>query len=151
MFQDDLKAGERLERYILNKIQQGQSPLLGDAFPDAYKIEGYFKEYDIYIPSIGLGIEVKQDKKSQHTGNYLIEIEFDGKPSALSTTKANYWVFHDGECEIWTTPSRIKQAIKGLPIREFIGNGDTKYKKAYLCPKEKIKNTAEYILYEIYG
>tara|TARA_Y100000310_G_C20001500_1_gene498729 strand:- start:20 stop:475 length:456 start_codon:yes stop_codon:yes gene_type:complete len=148
LFQDDLAAGEKLERYILRKIQIGDSPF-GEKFPQARKIEGYFKEYDLYIPEIGVRIEVKQDLKSHETGNYLIEIEYGGKPSALSTTKADYWVFHDGECEIWTTPWRIKQAIRGLPVREFTGKGDPKPKKAYLCPKERIKKTAEFV-YEIH-
>ena len=142
MFQDDLITGEQLERHILKKIQK--------SYPLAKKIEGYFKGYDIFIPEIGVRIEVKQDKKSQYTGNYVIEIEYGGKPSALSTTEADYWVFWDGECEIWTTPWRIKKAIAGLPVREFVGKGDPKPKKAYLCPKERIKKTAE-VVYEIHS
>ena len=142
MFQDDLIIGEELEFRILKKIQK--------RYPQARKIEGYFKGYDLFIPELQVRIEVKQDKKSQHTGNYLIEIEFDGKPSALSTTEADYWVIFDGECEIWTTPWRIREAIEGLPVREFIGKGDTKAKKAYLCPKERIKKTAEFV-YEIHS
>ena len=149
MFQDDLAAGERLERYILRKIQTGDSPF-GEKFPQAIKIEGYFKEYDLYIPEIGVRIEVKRDIKSHETGNYLIEIEYGGKPSALSTTTADYWIIHDGECEIWTTPWRIRQAVRGLPVREFTGRGDPKPKKAYLCPKERIKKTAEFV-YEIHS
>ena len=137
MFQDDLAIGEKLERRILRKIQK--------RYPRAKKIEGYFKGYDLFIPELQVRIEVKQDKKSQHTGNYVIETEFDGKPSALSTTEADYWVIYDGECEIWTTPWRIKEAVKGLPIREFIGKGDTRVKKAYLCPRERIKKTAEFV------
>ena len=141
-FKEDLEAGKKLEEHILKKVKR--------RYPDAYMIDGYFKDYDIYIPEIDLGVEVKRDEKSRHTGNYVIEIEFNGKPSALSTTKANYWVIYDGECEIWTTPSRIKKSIKGLPLREFIGKGDTKPKKAYLCPKQLIKNNAEAI-YEVFG
>ena len=142
MFQDDLIVGEQLELRILKKIQK--------RYPQAKKIEGYFKGYDLYVPEIGLRIEVKQDKKSQHTGNYVIEIEYDGKPSALSTTEADYWVIYDGPCEIWTTPWRIKKAVLGLPVREFTGKGDDKPKRAYLCPTEKIKKTAEYV-YEIHS
>lgn len=140
-FKKDLEAGKELEEYILKKVKKKYS--------DAYIIDGYFKEYDIYIPQINLGVEVKRDEKSRYTGNYVIEVEFDGKPSALSTTKADYWVIYDGECEVWTTPFRIKKSIKGLPLREFIGKGDTKSKKAYLCPKELIKKNAE-VVYEVH-
>ena len=127
---------------ILKKIQR--------RYPKAKKIEGYFKGNDIFVPELQIRIEVKQDKKSQHTGNYVIETEFNGSPSALSTTEADYWVIFDGECEIWTTPYRIMEAVKGLPLREFIGKGDTKAKKAYLCPIENIKNNAEFV-YEIHS
>ena len=142
LFQDDLIIGESLERHILKKIQR--------RYPKAKKIEGYFKGYDLYVPEIGVLIEIKQDKKSQHTGNYVIEVEYGGKPSALSTTEADYWVIFDGLCEIWTTPYRIREAVKGLSLREFTGKGDDKPKKAYLCPIERIKNNAEFI-YEIHG
>ena len=151
MFQDDLAVGESLEKYILNKIRTGRTPLFGEAYPNAHKIDGYFKGYDLFIPGIEVRIEVKQDRKSQHPGNYVIELEYGGEPSALSTTEADYWVFHDGLCEIWTTPWRIRKAINGLPVREFTGKGDPKPKKAYLCPRGKIKNTAEFVIYEIHG
>ena len=58
-------------------------------------IDGYCKEWDIYIPELDEGVEVKSDQKSKHTGNIVIEIEFNGKPSALATTKAKYWVIFD--------------------------------------------------------
>ena len=57
MFQDDLAVGESLEKYILNKIRTGKTPLFGEAYPDAYKIGGYFKGYDLYIPDIQVRIE----------------------------------------------------------------------------------------------
>ena len=44
----------------------------------------------------------------------------------------------------------IREAIKGLPLREFVGKGDTKSKKAYLCPTERIKNNAEFV-YEVHS
>ena len=81
----------------------------------------------------------------EETGNYVIEIEFDGKPSALTTTKAEYWVIYDGECYIWIKPSRLKALISIYGegrLARFIGKGDSKYKKAYLMPKEIISSNA---------
>ena len=72
-------------------------------------------------------------------------MEFDGKPSALSTTTADWWVFYDSVCEIWIKPWLIKHAVKDLELREFVGKGDTKSKKAYLCPKDYIKINAEFV------
>ena len=69
-FKRDLESGKKLEEHILKKVKR--------RYPDAYIIDGYFKDYDIYIPEIDLGIEVKKDEKSQETRNYVIEIEFNG-------------------------------------------------------------------------
>ena len=136
-FKEDLEAGKKIEEYILKRIQK--------KYPQAKIMEGYFKEYDIIIPEINKTIEVKSDVKSLHTGNFVVEVEFDGKPSALSTTTADWWVFYDSVCEIWIKPWLIKHAVKDLELREFVGKGDTKSKKAYLCPKDYIKINAEFV------
>ena len=72
-------------------------------------------------------------------------MEFEGKPSALSTTTADWWVFYDSETEFWITPELIRHSVKELELREFIGKGDTKSKKAYLWPKDYIKINAEFV------
>ena len=136
-FKEDLEAGKKIEEYILKRIQK--------KYPQAKLMEGYFKEYDIIIPEINKTIEVKSDVKSLHTGNFVVEVEFDGKPSALSTTTADWWVFYDSETEFWITPELIRHSVKELELREFIGKGDTKSKKAYLCPKDYIKINAEFV------
>ena len=130
-FKEDLEEGKVVEEYILSGIKK--------KYPQAKIMEGYFKEYDIIIPEINQTVEVKSDKKSLETGNYVVEISFNGKPSALSTTTADWWVFYDSVCEVWIKPDYIWKAVEGLPIREFVGKGDSKPKKAYLCPKEYIK------------
>ena len=86
-FKEDLLVGQEVEALVLEKIKK--------KYPKAYSIEGYCKEYDIWIPELNYGIEVKQDAKSNYTGNIVIEIEMFNKPSALITTKAKYWVFYD--------------------------------------------------------
>ena len=136
-FKEDLAAGREVEEYILKRIQE--------KYPQAKLMEGYFKEYDIMIPEINKTVEVKSDVKSLHTGNYVVEIAFDAKESALSTTTADWWVFYDSECEVWIKPELIWKSVKGLPMREFVGKGDKKSKTAYLCPKEYIKINADFI------
>ena len=109
-------------------------------YPKAYKVEGYFKDYDLYVPEVEKSIEVKSDEKSKQTGNIVVEIEFDNKPSALSTTKADYWVWWDGFEYTWFTPEDIRRCIKetSQSLRRFIGSGDIKSKKAYLIKKETL-------------
>tara|TARA_B100002052_G_scaffold275105_1_gene278730 strand:- start:656 stop:1105 length:450 start_codon:yes stop_codon:yes gene_type:complete len=137
-FHKDLKIGKITENSVLSIIK--------NKYPKSYIIDGYFKDYDIYVPEKNIGIEVKRDEKSKYTGNLVVEIEFDGKPSALSTTKADYWVFYDGECYIWITTSKLNYVVSNFgTIRKFIGKGDTKYKKAYLMKKDIIKSYADKI------
>lgn len=136
-FKEDLKAGKEIEEYVLSIIQE--------KYPKAKIMEGYFKEYDIMIPEIDKTVEVKSDVKSLYTGNYVVELAFDGKPSALSTTTADYWVFYDSECLVWISPEKIWKAVKGLSVQAFVGKGDTKSKNAYLCPKDYIRMFANFV------
>ena len=128
-FNRDLKTGQVYEDIVLKKIQ--------DKYPQAYKQEGYCKDWDIYVPELSIGIEVKSDQKSQYTGNIVIEIEFNGKPSGLTTTKAQYWVIFDSDLYIWFKVGDIRRCIKENDLfpAQFVGKGDSKMKTAYLIKK----------------
>ena len=129
-FKRDLKRGKHHENVVLNYIKA--------KYKNAYIKDGYYKEYDIFIPEVNFGVEVKSDEKSKYTNNIVIEIEFNNKPSALMTTKAKFWVIYDGYSYNWFLTDKIKDCIKDNNLRyvEFIGKGDTKSKKAYLIKKE---------------
>ena len=132
-FNQDLEQGIEVEEAVLLKLQ--------GKYPDAYRDEGYKKEWDIFIPSLNKAVEVKQDLESQNTGNILIEISFGGKPSALSTTKAAWWIFDIGHDHyIVTTPERIWNVIdvNGFQPIELTGRGDDTSKMAYLIKKNII-------------
>jgi hypothetical protein len=83
MFEDDLKIGEKAQKYFLKKIQE--------KYPDARESEGYCRGYDIIISSIGKRIEVKYDRLSRKTGNFAVEFSYNGKPSGIITTESDYW------------------------------------------------------------
>ena len=131
-FQEDLKVGKLYENIVLNKIKR--------IYPKAHIIDGYCKDWDIFVPELNFGVEVKSDKKSLHTGNIVIEVEMNGKPSALSTSKSKWWVIYDGENFNWFAIKNIKRCIieNNLRCVEFIGKGDTKSKKAYLIKKQML-------------
>lgn len=136
-FYRDLARGKQLEQEVLSMVKA--------KYQSAYIKDGYFKEWDIFVPEIGIGIEVKSDEKSKYTGNIVIEVEFDGKPSALSTTKADYWVIYDGYKFNWFRPKRIVDCIRdnNLKVARFIGKGDDKFKLAYLIKKELLYKYGE--------
>lgn len=131
-FKRDLNRGKFHENYILSVVKK--------KYNKAYIKDGYYKEYDIFVPELNIGIEVKSDEKSKYTNNLVIEIEFNNKPSALSTTTAKYWVIYDGIEYNWFITENIKKCIleNNLKYVEFIGKGDTKSKKAYLIKKEML-------------
>lgn len=132
-FKEDLEAGIAVEQKLVN--------LLLRKYPSTTLVNK-FKGYDIWIPELHKSIEVKSDQKSQHTGNIVIEIEMYDKPSGLLTTTADYWVFYDGNKFISITPKDIIKCIFLLKLHfvEFVGNGDTVKKKAFLVPKDKLFN-----------
>jgi hypothetical protein len=132
-FNDSLSSGKQSENIILKMVQ--------NKYPKAYIKEGYHKEYDIMIPEIDKTIEVKKDFKSQYTGNVVIEMEMNNRPSGLQTTTADWWVFHLDETEIvWITLERLKEMVEfeDYKLVEFIGEGDEISKQAYLVPKKDL-------------
>ena len=139
-FEHSLKGGHKIEELVLDHIKP--------KYPKAYRVEGYCKDGDIYIPEIDKYVEVKSDKKSHYTGNIVVEIEFNGEPSALSTTKSWYWVFADGEYLAWLFPDLIWKCIirNHLEPVTFIGKGDTKPKKAYLVPRRLLYSYSDKLI-----
>lgn len=131
-FKTQLTLGLQEEDIFLKRLRL--------TYPHAVKIEGSFKEFDFYIADIESKVELKTDKKSNHTGNFVIETYHYGKPSGITTTTADFWVFNDGEGYYWIDPDTIKNLIltSGIQQARFVGNGDTVEKRAYLMPKKWI-------------
>jgi hypothetical protein len=118
-FEESLSSGKQSENIVLSMIK--------NKYPKAYIKEGYHKEYDIMIPEINQTVEVKKDFKSKHTGNIVIEMEMNNKPSGLQTTTADWWVFHLDEKEVvWISLDKLKEMImfEDYTLVEFIGKGD---------------------------
>lgn len=129
-FSSQLAYGIQEEEKFLNRLRQ--------SYPHAVKIQGSFKQFDFYIPDIETKVELKTDRMSNDTGNFVIETYHYGKPSGITTTTADFWVFYDGISYYWIDPDILKNMIltSGVDQRRFVGNGDTVEKRAYLIPKE---------------
>ena len=129
-FEEDLTIGQSAEKDVLKLLQT--------KYPGAFIIEGYCKEYDIFVPETSRGYEVKQDYKSKYTGNIVVEVFMFDKPSALMTTKAHAWVFVTPSKYAFIERERIKDCIieNNLQVKTFIGKGDTEPKNAYLIKED---------------
>ena len=136
-FHSDLAFGEENELFVLKKVKI--------KYPKAYKVEGYCKEWDIFVPEKEVGIEVESDRASHKTGNVVIEDSYGGKPSGIETTKAAWWVYIT-KCNLyWINPEHIKDCIKDNSIEsiEFPPTqGDYKVKSLYLIKEKIFKNYA---------
>ena len=64
-FEQDLKNGQEYEKKALSHIQQ--------KYPKAYIVDGYCLDWDIYIPELKIGVEVKSDAQYKVTGNFYVE------------------------------------------------------------------------------
>jgi hypothetical protein len=127
-FYEDLERGKAVENKALDVIRK--------KYPSASLINA-FKGYDIWIPELHKSVEVKYDPMSNETGNIVVEIEMNGKASALITTTADYWLFYDDNVFMLIKPMSIVNCIfqEKLTFVEFVGSGDRSRKKAFLVPK----------------
>ena len=108
-FQNDLQYGQKYEEKALKYLD----------YDTVEHMEGYFKEYDLIITKdeVKTKIEVKSDRRAQFTKNLAIEFECNGKPSGVSTSEADYWmyfiVYDDRNDEVFKIPvSELKKLIK---------------------------------------
>tara|TARA_S200000501_G_scaffold96536_1_gene89819 strand:- start:1526 stop:1981 length:456 start_codon:yes stop_codon:yes gene_type:complete len=132
-FKESLVAGQELEDLVLN--------LLRKDYPSSVRIPGKFSAYDIFVPEKNVKIEVKQDKKSLHTGNIVIETSMFGRASGIMATEADYVYFDTGEELLIITPKDIFKCIlaNGIPQRKFVGDGDSEEKTAHLVKTDLLK------------
>ena len=139
-FEENLKIGQSAEKDVLKLLQTSH--------PSAFIIEGYCKEYDIFVPETSRGYEVKKDYKSKYTGNIVVEVFMFGKPSALMTTKAHAWVFVTPNQYTFIERERIKDCIieNNLEVKTFVGKGDTEPKNAYLIKEDLLFSYAYKII-----
>ena len=138
-FKKDLVAGEASEKILMDMVRRsGKTPM---------KPEGLFSLYDFFVCETKLAYEVKRDWKSAHTGNVVIEIEMPvGTPSGLQTTIADYWVFDLPGEFVLARPGRLKDMLAFERIGsscEFVGNGDSTMKRAYLVEVNILKKYSD--------
>tara|TARA_Y100000768_G_scaffold386309_2_gene374415 strand:+ start:5580 stop:6023 length:444 start_codon:yes stop_codon:yes gene_type:complete len=138
-FDESLLAGRKVEHLVLDRIK--------NKYPSAVLIENKFAEYDIFVPENDTKIEVKLDKKSQFTGNLVVELFMFGKPSGILKTTADYWYWETGKNLLIAKPKKIIECLLMNNIRTnvFIGKGDTHPKTACLVKIELLKRYCESI------
>lgn len=137
-FEKDLAQGKKYELESLKYLDY-----------DNYEMkEGYFKEYDLIITkdNVDTKIEVKSDRQASITGNMAIEYECNDKPSGLTSTTADYWLYfvvHKDKDECYKIPTNeLKDLVKNC---RKVRGGDGYKSKMYLL---KISDCGKYRIYK---
>jgi hypothetical protein len=86
----------------------------------------------------GKKIEVKSDRRTCETGNVYIEYWSRGKPSGISTSQSDYYVYKVAEDEaIIIATSQLKKKLKQLveegKARKDVRGGDNNTSLGILC------------------
>lgn len=96
MFKEDLKEWKQVEREFATKLMKYD-------LVDIQFSQWAFKDWDIKATFnkcwklIERTYEVKEDRKAEETWNVWIEYMFNGNPSGIYTSKADYIVYKIGD------------------------------------------------------
>tara|TARA_R100000315_G_scaffold7082_1_gene2326 strand:+ start:208 stop:708 length:501 start_codon:yes stop_codon:yes gene_type:complete len=141
-FKKDLKYGTAGEKIVAMYLSINGMTIVNDESTNT-------KDYDIimYSPKAdkNLYMEIKTDNyvnNEKDTGNIAIEVEYKGKPSGISVTKADWWVYYMPEIStnnLWMMECDklkrfIKENVKDLKI---VMGGDNNMSKLVLIPRKK--------------
>ena len=138
-FQKDLPEGHQAEDEVLSLVKK--------KYPKAYRIKGYFKDFDIYVPEADKRLEVKFDWAVRHTENYFIETEFNKKDEngdiipvsgGIDTTQADYWVIVNHELIIFIEIEALKYILRDYRIVTLPPKKTSLGGKGYLLKKSTL-------------
>ena len=137
-FKEDIIVGEEAEKMVLQMVQK--------KYPEAFKVQGNFKYYDIFVPEKNISIEVKRDIGSNESDNYFIEYKCNGYKSGIFASRSDYYVIFDENRFIWIRTDRLR-SISGLYGRNWKGipEGGASEVEAYLLNKGYVVEYSEMI------
>lgn len=96
---------------------------------------GRHAAYDLFISATA---EVKTDAKAASTGNVAIEIACNGKPSGLTTSMADFWIFAIGNDAHSIRTTKLRAIIRELKPIEANGG----HNRVVLLPLKTLRQHA---------
>lgn len=91
----------------------------------------------------GKKVEVKTDRMAHLTQNIYVEVYSRGKPSGISTTRANYWIFiiEKKDYALIVSVQKLRDICRVMfQINGFIKGGDNDTSQGILIPIKLIIN-----------
>lgn len=133
-FEDDLTETQRKEKLFVQKmIERYNTKLIGDFGKD------YRWDFILKSPSDGSlrKFEMKSDSMAHITGNFAMEYESRGKPSGVSRTLADYYIYEverGKSSDYWLiSTTEIKNMIESkFYHRKVVGGDPGSQTKMYL-------------------
>ena len=112
--------------------------------------KGKFKPYDLIITKDGktCKIEVKSDRQAGKTGNMAIEYECNDKPSGITSTEADYYIYFIIYADDIQNDGLPREECYKIPIKELIEiskkcckvrGGDGNRSRMYLVHKSLVQ------------
>jgi hypothetical protein len=135
-FRSDLAFGDKYQELFISSMTPQPSYL------EVKK--GNFAPYDFIADN--LKYECKADRMAHKTGNICIEYYSRGKPSGISISEADFWIYMlvapDGEIsDTFKIPSDVlKEEIEKRSYTREVTGGDNWSNKMYLFPKSVFSN-----------
>lgn len=144
-FESDLEFGKEAEIKVLNRIQK--------KYPMAFMVDGEHKAYDIFVPEIQSGMEIKCDRQAENTKNIFIEIECNYSYSGILATTADWWIYLTTDRMFWTKTERIKRYIiseaKDLTMFDNTPKGETSRVRGYFLPINHYEDISYKVNYNV--
>lgn len=124
-FSADLKISKEVEREIAKALSEKYDvEIIGELNDTAtWDFQMRFNKDNKIV-----SVEVKQDFKAKDTGNIVVEYECRGKPSGISSTKSDYYLYRvhqsDGIRHYLMETSKLKEIIGAELYFRIVNGGD---------------------------
>ena len=137
-FKQDIISGEKGEEFIKNFLISKNFKFLSDNKNNKYDLLMSYNNSPITY-------EIKTDillSKERDTGNMVVEFESREKPSGISVTQADYYVYYIPKLgEIWNIKINVLKNLIEKENFKVVSGGDIgSNTKMYLIPRKKYSN-----------
>ena len=148
-FTNDLKFGKEGEMKIVHHLVKKGLKFKGTSDDVEKDNKDEFKYYDLlFINSQGryVKIEVKTDNwvtSQKDSGNLVIEKSCNGKPSGISTSKSDYWVYYFANLDqdnLWMIRKADLKTLVELNSFHLASGGDNNRTFNWLIPRYEFKH-----------
>jgi hypothetical protein len=136
-FREDIKVGESGEEYIKHFLIDKGYKFISENKDYRYDLLMSFNKREITY-------EIKTDvfvSPEKDAGNLVVEFESRGKPSGISVTEAEYYVYYMPKLnEVWNIKmDKLKKLINSNSFKEVVGGDKGSDTKMYLINRNKHK------------